>query len=98
MNGTAEGAGQRPEPHAVLSPTRRTWGAEGYDVPFGLERYDRMAAVLKSMKGRAVVSVNDIPQMRQAFAALKRRLLSITCTVGSAEHRAASRELLMSNF
>ncbi|MDQ0027298.1 hypothetical protein J2X90_005133 [Variovorax paradoxus] len=66
-------------------------------MPFGLERYDRMAAVLKSMKGRAVVSVNDIPQMRQAFARLKQRPLSIAYTVGSAEHRAASRELLISN-
>ena len=49
------------------------------------------------MKGRAAVSVNDIPQMRQAFARLKQRPLSIAYTVGSAEHRAASRELLISN-
>ncbi|WP_431131089.1 hypothetical protein [Variovorax paradoxus] len=62
------------------------WGTEGYDVPFGLQQYARMAGLLKTIKGRAVVSVNDIPEMRQAFAGLKLRPLSITYSVGSAEN------------
>jgi DNA adenine methylase len=57
-----------------------------------------MAALLKSMKGKAVVSVNDIPEMRQAFAGLKQRPLSITYSVGSTEQRSPSRELLITNF
>ncbi|QRY30540.1 DNA adenine methylase [Variovorax sp. PDNC026] len=74
------------------------WGTVGYDVPFGLEQYDRMAELLKSMKGKAVVSVNDHPEMRRAFLGLKQRPLSITYSVGLLEHRAPSRELLISNF
>ncbi len=74
------------------------WGTEGYDVAFGLEQYDRMAQLLRSMKGKAVVSVNDIPAMRTAFDGLRIRPLSITYTVGRAAHRAASSELLVSNF
>ena len=74
------------------------WGTTGYDVPFGLEQYDRMAELLKSMKGRAVVSVNDLPEMRRAFAGLKLRPLTITYSVGSAAHRSPSHELLITNF
>lgn len=67
-------------------------------MPFGLEQYDRMASLLKSMKGGAVVSVNDAPEMRQAFAGLKQRPLSITHMVGSVENRLPSREPLITNF
>lgn len=74
------------------------WGTEGYDVAFGLEQYDRMAELLKSMKGKAVVSVNDIPAMRTAFDGLRLRPLSITYTVGNAANRSASSELLITNF
>lgn len=48
------------------------WGTERYDVAFGLKQYDRMAQLLRSMKGKAVVSVNDIPAMRTAFDGLRR--------------------------
>jgi len=48
----------RSHPFFYLDPPY--WGIEGYDVPFGLEQYDRMAELLRSMKGKAVVSVNDI--------------------------------------
>jgi len=74
------------------------WGTEGYDVPFALEQYGRMAVLLKTMRGKAIVSVNDIPEMRQAFAGLKQRPLSIIYSVGSSESRSSSRELLISNF
>jgi len=57
-----------------------------------------MASLLTSMKGRAVISVNDVPEMRQAFAGLRQRPLSITYTVGSAESRSPSRELPITNF
>ncbi|BEP42988.1 DNA adenine methylase [Variovorax sp. V15] len=74
------------------------WGTEGYGVPFALEQYGRMAVLLKTMKGKAVVSVNDIPEMRQAFAGLTQRSLSITYSVGLAENRSTTRELLVTNF
>lgn len=75
------------------------WGTEGYDVPFGLEQYERMADLLRSIKGKAVVSVNDIPEMRRAFAGLPMRELSIRYQVGSgAKARAPRGELIITNF
>ena len=46
------------------------WGTAGYGVPFGLDQYAVMAELMRGMKGRAVVSVNDIPEMREAFKGL----------------------------
>jgi len=37
------------------------WGTEGYGVDFPLENYERLAGLARSIKGRMVVSVNDIP-------------------------------------
>lgn len=74
------------------------WDTEGYDVAFGLDQYERMAEVLRTIRGNAIVSVNDIPEMRRAFEGLRVRSLGITYTVGTASSRANSRELLVSNF
>lgn len=75
------------------------FGTEGYGVDFGLEQYDRMADLLRTMKGKAVVSVNDIPQMRQAFKGLAMKTLSIQYTVGAnGRGRSPKGELLITNF
>lgn len=58
------------------------WGTEGYGVPFELAEYSKMAAALRAMKGKAIVSVNDIPEMRQAFARLRTKRVSLRYTVG----------------
>lgn len=75
------------------------WATEGYGVDFGLEQYDRMADRLRGMAGKALVSVNDIPEMRQAFKGLTMKRLSIRYTVGAATStRKPKGELLIRNF
>jgi DNA adenine methylase len=46
------------------------WQTEGYGVPFGFEQYERLAARMRSMKGRMMVSINDHPDIRRAFDGL----------------------------
>lgn len=58
------------------------WGTEGYGVDFGLEQYDRMATLMRTMKGKAIVSVNDCPEMRKAFAGFVIRRAKISYSVG----------------
>lgn len=58
------------------------WNTAGYGVEFGLEPYVAMADAMRSMKGRALVSVNDHPKMREAFAGFPMRTLDIRYTVG----------------
>lgn len=86
-------------PHTLFYVDPPYFGTEGYGVDFGLEQYALMAEALASMKGRAVLSVNDIPQMRQAFAQFKGKRLSISYTVGtSSRSREPKGELLITNF
>ena len=85
--------------HSLFYMDPPYWGTEGYDVSFDLGQYDKMAALLHSIKGRAVVSVNDIPEMRKAFAGLKMRELSIRYSVGGGtKPRRSTGELLITNF
>ena len=75
------------------------WGTEGYGVDFGLEQYDRLAELARSIRGKMVISVNDIPEMRQAFGGLAMERVEITYAVGG-QGRAKERagELVIRNF
>lgn len=86
-------------PHTLFYLDPPYWGTEGYGVDFGLEQYDRMAQLLRTIKGKAAVSVNDIPEMRQAFKGLAMKRLAIKYTVGaSGTGRRERGELLIMNF
>jgi DNA adenine methylase len=58
------------------------WETEGYGVDFPIEEYRRMAALARSIDGTMIISVNDHPAMREAFAGLPMRSEAITYTVG----------------
>lgn len=74
------------------------WGTEGYGSEFGLEEYDKMADLARSIKGRMLVSVNDIPEMKTAFKGLSMRCLNTRYTVGGDQRQKAAQELLIWNW
>ena len=75
------------------------WGTEGYDVDFGLEQYGIMANLAKSIKGKMVISVNDIPEMREVFAGLTIQQVDIQYTVGGSKKDSnKSTELIIRNW
>lgn len=74
------------------------WGTEGYGVDFGLEQYDRMVELARSIKGKMIVSVNDIPEMRRAFAGLAIETVDITYTVGGSGRSPQRQELIIRNY
>ncbi|PIV88476.1 MAG: restriction endonuclease subunit M [Hydrogenophilales bacterium CG17_big_fil_post_rev_8_21_14_2_50_63_12] len=86
-------------PHSLFYLDPPYWGTEGYGVGFGLDQYARMASLAKSIKGKMVISVNDIPEMRQVFDGLEMERLEISYTVGGAgRSKAVSGELLIRNW
>ncbi|OPZ86923.1 MAG: Modification methylase DpnIIA [bacterium ADurb.Bin429] len=85
-------------PHTLFYLDPPYWGTEGYGVEFGLDQYDRMAELAKTIKGRMVVSVNDIPEMRRAFAGLEMERLEIRYSVGGGGKSKTTGELLIRNF
>lgn len=86
-------------PHTLFYCDPPYWGTEGYGVDFGLEQYAEMADLARSIKGKMIVSVNDIPEMRQAFKGLAMERLDIRYSVGGSTRTArTSAELLIRNF
>ena len=75
------------------------YGTSGYGNDFPIEEYAKMAALAKSIQGKMVISVNDIPEMHQAFSGLPMRQLDINYTVGGVKRsKNRSSELLICNF
>lgn len=44
------------------------WQTAGYGLEFPFEQYERMAEFMHSCKGKVMVSINDHPDIREAFA------------------------------
>lgn len=74
------------------------WGTEGYGVEFGLENYDYMAELARSIKGKMIISVNDIPEMRQAFNGLNIQTVDISYNLKVTGKPSPKKELVICNF
>jgi DNA adenine methylase len=85
-------------PHTLFYCDPPYWGTEGYGVDFGLENYDLMAALARSIQGQMIISVNDIPEMRQAFKGLQMQSVGITYNLQTVGKPIPKRELIICNF
>ena len=83
-------------PHTLFYCDPPYWGTEGYGVEFGLENYDHMADLARRIKGKMVISVNDIPEMRQVFNGLN--IHSVEINYSLAGKGTPRRELIISNL
>ncbi|MCR4298598.1 MAG: hypothetical protein NUV75_07585 [Gallionella sp.] len=61
-------------------------------------RRAKLAELAKTIKGKMIISVNDTPEMRQAFAGLHIESVDITYTVGGAKKGSKTAELVISNW
>jgi DNA adenine methylase len=72
-------------PHTLFYCDPPYWGTEGYGVELGLEQYDEIGALARSIAGKMIISVNDISEMRSAFAGVTMESVDISYTVGGAQ-------------
>lgn len=70
----------RPHTFFYLDPPY--WETEGYGVDFGIEQYEKMASMLRSLKGKAIVSLNDHPDIRRIFDGFEIDTVPIKYNVG----------------
>ncbi|MDP3519812.1 MAG: DNA adenine methylase [Hydrogenophaga sp.] len=82
-------------PHSLFYMDPPYWQTEGYGVPFPWEQYEAMAARLRTIKGKAVVSINDHPDIRSCFEGYQMETLKIDYTVGGGANRAERQELII---
>lgn len=83
-------------PHTLFYLDPPYWQTEGYGVEFGMDQYEIMADLAKSVEGSLVISLNDHPDIRRVFDGLHMESLAIRYTVGGGAGTAA-RELLIWN-
>ena len=75
------------------------WQTEGYGVPFEWGQYEEMATMVRSLKGRAMISINDHPDIRKVFDGLTMFELGIKYSVGNNQAQPGeSRELVITNW
>lgn len=82
-------------PHTLFYADPPYWETEGYGVPFPWEQYERLATMMGGIKGKAVVSLNDHPDIRRCFGRFQMEELEIDYTVGGGSNRASRRELII---
>ncbi|ALC15667.1 site-specific DNA-adenine methylase [Desulfuromonas soudanensis] len=74
------------------------WETEGYGVDFDFDQYLAMASLLREIKGKAILSINDHPDIRDAFKGLPMDTVGINYTVGGAGKGAKRVELIIRNW
>jgi DNA adenine methylase len=82
-------------PHTLFYCDPPYWETEGYGVGFDWSHYERLAAKLATIKGKAIVSLNDHPAIRECFKAFEMETLEIDYTVGGGGKAATRRELII---
>lgn len=83
-------------PHTLFYCDPPYWQTEGYGVPFGFEQYEQMAEMLGQIKGKAIVSLNDHPDIRRVFGRYHIESTDITYTVGGGKGSEAREVLIFS--
>lgn len=82
-------------PHTLFFMDPPYWQTEGYGVEFGWEQYQVLAACLGSLKGRAILTLNDHPAIREQFAAFHIERAEHTYTVGGGANAKDVGEMLI---
>lgn len=71
------------------------WETEGYGVDFPFSEYELMAQWMRTLKGKAIVSINDHPEIRRVFDGLHMETVGINYTVGGGGRAAERTELII---
>jgi DNA adenine methylase len=69
-------------PHTLFYLDPPYWQTAGYGVDFEFDQYEKMADLMSRLKGKAILSLNDHPDIRRVFAAFQMDAAGINYTVG----------------
>ncbi|WP_110995426.1 DNA adenine methylase [Pseudomonas sichuanensis] len=72
------------------------WQTEGYGVSFDIDQYTLMADMLRKLKGKAIISLNDHPDIRRVFDGFHIESTDIRYTVGGGKGSDAKEVLIFS--
>ncbi len=85
-------------PHTLFFADPPYWQTAGYGVDFGWEQYERLAALMATMSGKMILTINDYPDIRRLFKRFDMQQASIQYTVAAADKRKTSQELIIRSW
>lgn len=85
-------------PHSFFYLDPPYWQTEGYGLEFPFSEYERMADVMRSLKGKAILSVNDHPDICRVFEGFHMERFEIDYTVGGGQRAATRGELVIHSW
>ncbi|MEX3628866.1 MAG: DNA adenine methylase, partial [Burkholderia sp.] len=86
-------------PHTFFYMDPPYWQTEGYGVPFEWAQYERLAEVMRTCKGKIMLSINDHTDIRACFAEFPQLEVGIRYSVASVHGRPTeSGELVIANW
>lgn len=74
------------------------WQTEGYGVEFPFERYTEIADLMKTVKGKVILTINDHPDMREVFGGFRLETAKINYTVGGSDKGKDRQEMIVMNW
>jgi len=86
-------------PHTLFFLDPPYFGTEDYygaDL-FGPEQHERMAEALSAIKGRFILTLNDLPETRKVYERFKIDEAELTYSAGGSDKPKAAREIIVSN-
>jgi DNA adenine methylase len=81
--------------HTLFFADPPYWRTQGYGVPFGWEQYEQLAEVMRRIKGRLILTINDHPDVRRLFAEFPTKPVDIQYTLGGGAAAKPARELII---
>lgn len=83
-------------PHTFFFMDPPYWETEGYGVDFAWDQYEALAETLAGLKGKAIVTLNDHPDIRHLFRAFHIERTDIRYTVGGGKGAERSEVVIFS--
>lgn len=82
-------------PHTLFYLDPPYWETAGYGVEFDFEQYEKMAELMSRLKGKAILSLNDHPDIRRVFGRFQMDTTGINYIVGGGGKGVERSELII---
>ena len=83
-------------PHSLFYCDPPYWQLAGYGVPFDFSEYQELARLMRVLRGKAIISINDHPDIRKCFRGFHIEQLSTRYTAGGGAGKKAMELLIFS--
>lgn len=85
-------------PHTLFFLDPPYWQTEGYGVDFAWREYEALADWMAKLDGKAVLTINDHPDVRALFKGFKTERVGINYTCGGGAKAKAASELIIRSW